>query len=233
MPSQPLWPCLTRPMFPPVPVAFRSAWRGWAERKAIRRCLSACDQIVTVCDARCGTGTRFSLWRRKGWSILGIDVSSSALELARAELERIGASRDGRIVEGTPRSVLPTLEQPIDLIVCCAEDTSLRLDQRIALWSLAAFTSRRYVLVSYEWDTAAERGTPSDCGCSWLQVRDELRMSGIRVRRIETVALSNRVIVLGERIHPPDAEPPPTDRANSVGTSLAKAVGVRRLARPD
>ncbi len=61
---------------------FAAPVKQWAERHTLDRCLKGIKDIHTVCDCPCGPGRLFPYWQKKGFNLIGADLSDEMVAAA-------------------------------------------------------------------------------------------------------------------------------------------------------
>ena len=179
------------------------------ERWALDRCVAMLSAVKSVCDAPCGYGTLFSYWSKKGFQVVGVDLSKPMVTEARDELSRVSLS--GNVLYGDIFSLSGLLKERVDLVACVRFIYYFEKTRRVKLLKELAAASNHYVLVQYkttgtyrgkvrssEADRKGER--QSKYFCSFEQIREELREAGLSNIRIVPISqFSDRVFVIGEK----------------------------------
>jgi len=179
-------------------------WRQWSEHRALSMCLRGLP-VRVVCDCPCGPGRVFGYWRRRDYSIIGVDISPPMVSAAREVLLEVGAQ--GRVVLGDVNELKRLVPDAPDLVASIRFAYYFDEHHRLDLLDILASVSRRYVLVQYKtgetWKGRRQisRGRNRDrYVTSYRQMADEFRRARLRPLVIQAVgAFSDRVFVLGEK----------------------------------
>ena len=179
-------------------------WRQWSEYLALSRCLRDLP-VRVVCDCPCGPGRVFGYWRRKNYSIIGVDISPPMVSAAREALLEVGAR--GRVVLGDVSELGMLVPDAPDLVASIRFAYYFDEHQRLDLLAILASVSQRYVLVQYKtgetWKGRRQISRGRNRGryvTSYRQMADEFRCVRLRPLAIQAVgAFSDRVFVLGEK----------------------------------
>lgn len=179
----------------------RSEWR------ALDRCLAETAGVATVCDVPCGPGRLFPYWARRGWRVIGVELSDDFVAHARSELTRLELA--GEIVHGDAFRIAEYAPcRQAQLIASVRFIYYFERPRRIELLRGLAAAGARYVLTQYKtretWrgrrNLARRRPTRGPYDKEFVgaaEIRAELAEAGLEAVRIEPISrFSDRVYVL-------------------------------------
>lgn len=185
-------------------------FKEMGEQRALDRILSNLHDIRVVCDAPCGAGTLFPYWYRKGFKIIGVDLSVSMVNLASKFFE--GPDPDGYVIHGDIVTLPEVLRETPELVASVRFIYYFEKNRRIDFLRGFARTSNRYVLVQYKtwqtlragmnsvWKNGLLKRPLSKSFLSFRQIEEELRMAGLmNIRLVPISQFSDRVFAIGEK----------------------------------
>ena len=124
-------------------------FKRWSEKRAIDKCLQGIDDVHTVVDVPCGPGTMFPYWHRKGYRVVGADLSSPMVDAATKMLK--GLNLEGRVIKQNAFTLVGNLiGDDADLIVSVRFFYYFEKENRIELLKTLAKASRKYLLLQYK-----------------------------------------------------------------------------------
>jgi predicted TPR repeat methyltransferase len=210
----------TYPLFtaPEEYLRFRepAGWLGflkrWSERRAIARCLNKVKDVRCVCDAPCGPGRLFPVWRRWFSSVIGVELSDPMVEAARQRLGLLKVA--GEVRKGDVFHLRQAIREPADLVASVRFCYYFDRTGRVQLLRSLAAASRRYVLVQYKTrQTVKGRQNAARTAnrmnslrspkhfCSDAEIREELAEAGLKCLLISPIGwFSDRTFVLAEKV---------------------------------
>jgi SAM-dependent methyltransferase len=186
-----------------------SFFKQRGEQWVLDRCLAALPDIRLVCDVPCGAGRLFEYWGRKGYRVIGVDLSIPMIRAAGEELLRLNLS--GYSLYGDIFSLNDHLQESPDLVACVRFVYYFEKPQRIKLLQTLRAASSHYVLVQYKtMDTFRGRitmrrstklGIPSlKQYCSLSEIREELNEAGLSIIRLIPISqFSDRVFIVAKK----------------------------------
>jgi len=147
----------------------------------------------------------FGYWRRKNYSIIGVDLSPPMVSAAREALLEVGAR--GRVVLGDASELERLVPDAPELVASIRFAYYFDEHHRLELLSILSSVSQRYVLVQYKtgetWKGRRQVSRGRNRGrfvTTTRQMADEFRRARLRPLVIQPVgAFSDRVFVLGEK----------------------------------
>jgi len=177
-------------------------FRRWFETRAIDKCLKGLPEIHSVCDIPCGAGTLFPYWHKKGYRVVGADLSDRMIGAAGNVLKHLNL--EGRVIQCNAFTLENCLkEDEVDLIASLRFFYYFKRERRIELLQSMGYLSRKYLLVQYKtWETRKGRHNLQKVGsntqrCSMEEILEELEVA--RLGCIKTLAAapggSDRVFV--------------------------------------
>jgi len=178
------------------------SFRRWFEMRAIYKCLENLPDIHSVCDIPCGAGTLFPCWRKKGYRVVGADLSDRMIGAAGNMLKHLNL--EGRAIQCNAFTLKNCLkEDEVDLIASVRFFYYFKKDKRIELLQTMGELSRKYLLVQYKTrETRKGRINLKRLGsntqrCSMEEIREELRVAHLDCIKILAAAPagSDRVFV--------------------------------------
>ena len=177
-------------------------FKRWGEHRAIDKCLAAIagDKIKWVCDMPCGPGRLFGYWNKRGFAVIGVDLSESMAAAAKIRHGVLGL--DGMVCRGDAFKFSPP-KKP-DLIACVRFLYYFDTAERVALLKHLGKQTQRYLLLQYH-ATRTMRGKRnagrggSRRYFSDADIRGDLKKAGLALLCIENISqFSDRVYVLAE-----------------------------------
>lgn len=181
--------------------------KRYFERRAIRRCLADAGRPGVICDAPCGPGRLFDLWRDGGATVLAADLSKDMVAAAMTALRRLGLA--GQVRRGDAFNLAGLFgECSADVVACVRFCYYFDADRRVRLLRALARAARGHVLVQYKtrqtprglWNWLRgrlRRGRTRKHHCTAAEIRDDARRAGLQLRRIQPIGpASDRVFVL-------------------------------------
>jgi SAM-dependent methyltransferase len=181
--------------------------KRWSERRAIDKSLDGLNGIDCVCDVPCGPGRLFPYWEKRGYRIIGVDLSDQMVEAARRD--RADSGRGDTVVKGDAFDLKDSVsgDRP-NLIASVRFFYYFMRDKRIELLRAMAAASPRYLLLQYK--TAETRKgkremrkiakikpTSHKQYCSNQEIREELEAAGLECINIVPISqASDRIFVL-------------------------------------
>ncbi len=88
-----------------------------AEWQSLDACIAGLPDVRSVCDAPCGPGTLFGYWDRRGFRIVGVDLSAPMVLCASREIGRL-ADHSHAVRRGDVFSLPLLLAEEPDLVAC-------------------------------------------------------------------------------------------------------------------
>ncbi len=181
-------------------------FKRWSERHAIEKSLAGLGEINCICDVPCGPGRLFHYWAKKGYRIIGVDLSHHMVAAARTIMAEY--SPKNRAIKGDAFALKGSLsgDEP-DLIASVRFLYYFKRDKRIELLRAMAASASKYLLLQYK--TAETRkgrremrkiarlkpSSPKQY-CSNQEIREELDAAGLECIRIVPISqASDRVFV--------------------------------------
>lgn len=159
------------------------------ERRAMDKCLKGLDDIHSVCDIPCGLGTLFPYWYKKGYRVVGADISDPMLEEAHKKFKQLNL--EGRMIKCNAFNLRDSLkESEVDLVASIRFFYYFKRDERIELLRTMGEASRKYLLVQYKtWETRKGNLNQKIVGsykqfCSIEEVLEELEVACLDCIRI-------------------------------------------------
>jgi hypothetical protein len=185
--------------------------KKWSERRAIARCLSKVKEARCVCDAPCGPGRLFPVWRRWFSSVLGVELSDVMVEAARRRHGHLKMA--GEVCKGDAFHLRQAIREPADVVASVRFCYYFDRAGRVQLLRSLAAASRRYVLVQYKTTEtpkgrqkaarASQRRLPKQF-CSNVEIREELAEAGLKGLCFSPIGwMSDRTFVLAEKVVTP------------------------------
>ncbi len=191
-------------------VFWASHLRKLMEENALDRIMAGLHDVRLVCDAPCGPGTLFPYWNRKGFKIIGVDLSIPMVNRASEYFKRQASG--GYVLHGDIVSLPELLRETPDLMVSVRFIYYFNKDQRVNLLRQFVRVSNRYVLVQYKtgetlrarmnsiWRNGVLERPISKQFLSFRQIESELSEAGLTsVRLVPISQFSDRVFVIAER----------------------------------
>ena len=182
-------------------------FKAWFEWRAVSRCLKGRDDIKTVCDCPCGPGRIFLYWQKKGFDVIGIDLSEQMTEAAYKLHKNMKLG--GRVIKGDAFELDKLLDEKPDLIASVRFFYYFEKDIRIRLLKCFAQATGKYVLAQYKTGQTikgvfnklkARKNPYPKKFCSFEDITDELRQAGLVCLRIQPIAeTSDRIFVLAQK----------------------------------
>jgi glycine/sarcosine N-methyltransferase len=123
-------------------LVYGGRWEAAVERQA-----AALDGLIrelapgarAVLDCSCGIGTQALGLARLGYRVVGSDISTSAIDRARREAERLGVEADFRVADFRD---LSGIDGPFDVVLSCDNAVPHLLDEDDVPKALAAMHAR-------------------------------------------------------------------------------------------
>ncbi len=178
-------------------------FRRRLEMRAIDKCLKVLPDIHGVCDIPCGPGTLFPYWRKKGYKVVGADLSDRMIEAALDRVKHLNL--EGRVIKCNAFTLENCLkEDEVDLIASVRFFYYFEKNKRIELLGAMGQLSRKYLLVQYKtWETRKGRlnlkkAGPNNQLCSMKEILEELEVARLDCIKIipTSPAGSDRVFVM-------------------------------------
>ena len=173
------------------------------EMRAIGKCLKGLLDIHSVCDIPCGPGTLFPYWRKKGYKVVGADLSDRMIEGALDKFKHLNL--EGRIIKCNAFTLENCLKEgEVDLIASVRFFYYFEKNKRIELLQTMGYLSRKYLLVQYKiLETRKGRlnlkkGGPNNQLCSMEEILEELKVARLDCIKILAAAPAgtHRVFVM-------------------------------------
>jgi len=187
--------------------------RKWA---AIQKALSLTDGVKTILDLPCGTGRFTGALARKGYEIVGSDISLEMLQKANSISQKEIADGQKLAIRGYLQANaehLPLRDDSLDCVVCIR--FMMHVDPATRVRMLREFhrVSRRWVIVDYRHKYTFRYLATHTFGklglgraplsrVSRQDLEREFRDAGLAVRsviRVSAPLLSDKWVVLAER----------------------------------
>ncbi len=182
-------------------------FKRWFEMRAIDKCLKDLPDVHSVCDIPCGPGTLFPYWHKKGYKLVGADLSDRMIEAAGNIFKHLNL--EGRVIKCNAFTLKNSLkEDEVDLIASVRFFYYFKRDKRIELLKTMGEVSRKYLLVQYK-TTETRKGkqrfkkvSSSDLPsfiqlCSSEEILEELRLACLDCLKIVPISqASERVFVM-------------------------------------
>jgi hypothetical protein len=194
-------------------IAFRrgngitAPFKRWAEWHGLDSCLKGLNDIRTVCDCPCGPGRLFPYWKKRGFNLIGVDLSDEMVEAAHDQRNDINIT--GRILKADAFHLEETITEKPDLVASIRFCYYFDRPNRIQLLRSLAQVSRKYVLVQYKTPTTLRgrisfakslRSTHPKYFCSNRDIIDEIKEAGlVPLRVILKGDTSDRAFVLVQK----------------------------------
>jgi ubiquinone/menaquinone biosynthesis C-methylase UbiE len=187
--------------------------RKWA---AIQKALSLAGDVKTILDLPCGTGRFTGALARKGYEIVGSDISLEMLQKAASVSQKEIAEGQKLDIRGYLQANaehLPLRSDSVDCVVCIRFMMHVDAATRVRMLREFRRVSRRWVVVDYRHKytfryvlshTFGKLGlgrTPLD-RVSRQDLEQEFRDAGFKIREVVRVSaplLSDKWVVLAER----------------------------------
>ena len=177
-------------------------FRRWFETRAIDKCLKGLPDIHSVCDIPCGAGTLFPYWHKKGYKVVGADLSDKMVGAAGSKLKHLNLA--GRTIQCNAFTLKNCIkENEVDLIASLRFIYYFKKARRIELLQTMGELSRKYLLVQYKTrETRKGRLNLKRLGSntersSMEEIKEELEVARLDCMRILAAAPagSDRVFV--------------------------------------
>ena len=163
----------------------------YLEKTAIKRAIQDAQRkncISTVLDIPCGTGRITEWFLKRGFSVLGGDISQEMMAVGRIKLASFSDHVTFRQLD---LDHLDLSNSSYDLVSCIRLFHHLETEQRSAvLWELAR-VSRRYVLINVSYSSPFYRQRRrlkkwlrqgvSRTSSTWAEIQREARDAGLQV----------------------------------------------------
>ncbi len=163
----------------------------YLEKKAIKKAVRRAQRkscISTVLDIPCGTGRITEWFLKRGFLVLGGEISREMIAVGRVKLASFG---DRVTFKQLDLDQLDLPDSSYDLISCIRLFHHLESEQRSAvLWELAR-VSRRYVLINVSYSSPFYRQRRrlkkwlrqgvSRTSSTWAEIQREARDAGLQV----------------------------------------------------
>jgi SAM-dependent methyltransferase len=182
-------------------------FRRWFEMKAIDKCLKGLPDIHSVCDIPCGAGTLFPYWYKRGYKVLGADLSDRMIEAAGNRLKHLNL--EGKVLKCNAFTLKNSLkEDEVDLIASVRFFYYFKRDKRIELLKTMGGISRKYLLVQYK-TTETRKGRqrskkvsssnlpPIIELCSSEEILEELNLAGLDCIKIVPISQASERVFVG------------------------------------
>jgi hypothetical protein len=185
-------------------------FKRWSERRAINKSLNGLSDIEFVCDAPCGPGRLFPYWGKRGYRVIGVDLSDPMVAAARESCKNFNPRNE--VIKGDAFSLKDLLaREKADLVASVRFLYYFKKEKRIELLRAMAAASRKYLLVQYK--TAETRrgkrrlrkiakgeSSPYKQFCYKEEIREELEAAGLECIRIVPISqASDRVFVAARK----------------------------------
>jgi ubiquinone/menaquinone biosynthesis C-methylase UbiE len=164
-----------------------------------------------VLDAPCGTGRATEWLLELGFTVVGADISTPMIDVARARCARFG-DRVSFVEQDLETLTLPS--NSFELVTCVRLFHHLVSGQRARILSELCRVSRNGVLVNLSFSSPFYRGrrtvkrilrqSISRCSSTEAEIRHEAASAGLRVERRKFVAryVSEDLFVLMRKVSP-------------------------------
>jgi glycine/sarcosine N-methyltransferase len=142
---------------------YHLVYKDWEDEirwqsEAISRLLG--QPPLRILDCACGIGTQTIGLARLGYKVVGLDLSSKAVDRARRELRKRGI-RDTAVVAADLRNLPTSFQEAFEAVICCDNPLAHMLtnaDLQVALRSMngALRKGGKLILTSRDYDTLLE-----------------------------------------------------------------------------
>ena len=184
---------------------------GWlkirSEYRALDRCLAATAGVASVLDVPCGPGRLFPYWRRRGLSVIGMDLSPPMVEAATKLHAVMGLP--GRVGKADAFNFEAELKESVDLAASVRFAYYFEGPKRVELMRSLATVAKRYVLVQYKSsetfkgrrNEAKSKGNDrSKFHTQHATIVEDMRAAGLMPLRVEPIGeFSDRVYAIAQK----------------------------------
>jgi hypothetical protein len=182
-------------------------FRRWFEMRAIDKCLKDLPDIHSVCDIPCGAGTLFPYWHKRGYKVIGADLSDRMIEAAGNMFRHLNL--EGGVFKCNAFNLKNSLkEDEVDLIASVRFFYYFKRDKRIELLKAMGEVSRKYLLVQYK-TTETRKGrqrfkkiSSSDLPpiaqlCSSEEILEELNLACLDCIKLVPISQASERVFVG------------------------------------